>query len=156
MTGDRRTDTGLAVLMLLSSAGTLVLFAHNRLAMERGLPDDARELAVLKREARARSLDTSYRVGKLVVNLPSRTSRLRFLDASVHLVPFREDDIKVFEAHKPMIQDKVIDIAGRMPPDELSSVSGKILLESRIKTSLNGVFGKNSIKRIYFTRFVVQ
>jgi flagellar FliL protein len=43
-----------------------------------------------------------------------------------------------------------------MKASELNSITGKILLESRIKKRLNSILGAPIIKRIYFSKFIIQ
>ena len=57
---------------------------------------------------------------------------------------------------KHIVRDSFLDIAGEMKPDELNSLTGKILLENRIKQRLNQAAGKKIVQELYFTKFVVQ
>ena len=156
MAGSKLLDTVLVGLMLLASTVTLSIFSYIHFIHQKPVPNDAEELEMLKGDVRRIVDGNAYQLGKLTINLPSSNSRLRFLDVNIYLVPFHEDDIKLFEDHKPVVQDRIIDIAGSIEASELNSISGKILLESRIKKNLNALLGKTAVKKIYFTRFVVQ
>lgn len=98
----------------------------------------------------------SFQIKKLVINLPSRPGRLKFLDTSIHFLPFNYNDIKVLEAHEFILRDTVIEVARKMTEDELNSVTGKILLEERLINQVNQAFKRNIIKEIYFSAFIVQ
>ena len=56
----------------------------------------------------------------------------------------------------PVVQDRIIDITSKMGPDELNSLSGKILLEDRLKREINKTMKKPMVKNIYFASFIVQ
>ena len=91
-----------------------------------------------------------------VVNLYSREKRLRFLNLKMDIGIYSEEDRGLVEKLKPVILDTLIDIAGHLPPKELNSVTGKILFESRVKTKINNYAGKKVIKKIYFSKFIIQ
>lgn len=156
MTGKKLVDTILVALMLLGTLGTLGVFVYTEFLYERPLPDPAAERLKLQEQAKAQLFPNSYKLDKLTINLPSRSSRLRFLDMQIYLVPFNSDATEFFDKHKAKIQDVIINIASAMPPEELGTISGKILLESRIKKSVNELFPKPLVKNIQFTDFVIQ
>ena len=143
--------------MLLASLGTLSVFVYEGFIFEKPLLEDSKELEVFKNDVgMIGSNRDTYQIDKLLINLPTKTSRLRHLDVNIYLVPFQGDDVRLFEEHKAIVQDKIIDIAGRMSAEELGSISGKLLFESRIKREVNSILGKKSVKKVYFTRFVIQ
>ena len=43
-----------------------------------------------------------------------------------------------------------------MPPEQLNTISGKLLLEDRIVKKINNIYKQNIIKELYFSRFLVQ
>lgn len=93
---------------------------------------------------------------KTIVNLYSREARLRFLDTQMNIVLVQEKDRPYVDSLKYIINDALIDIAGNMKPDELNSVTGRILLENRVKSRVNHYAGRTVIKKIYFSRFIIQ
>lgn len=93
---------------------------------------------------------------EIVVNLYSRETRLRFLDTQLNLVLFNEKDREFVMMLKPRIFDHLIDIAGNMKPEELNSITGRILLETRIKKRVNEFAQKPLIKKILFSKFIIQ
>ena len=157
MMGEKISDYIVMGLSALASLIAFWAFFYTNFIFEKPLPENTKELEAFKRTAgRMTMADNAYQLDKLIINLPSRTSRPRFLDTNIHLVPLGEDGIKNFEENKARIQDTVIDIVSRTPPEELGGISGKILLKSRLKTALNGFLGQRAVKDIYFTRFVIQ
>lgn len=107
-------------------------------------------------DAKETSYPESFKLDKLTVNLKSRRNKLRYLDAVIHLVPFKSKDNEKLEQIKSQIHDVIIDVSGKMEPEEINSVLGKILYEDRIKKGVNGLLGKDAIKDIYFSKFTVQ
>lgn len=156
MTGNKTIDTILAGLLALVAAGTLGLFIYTEMVFKKPLPSDSIEKEKLLTETKSKAIIENYKLEKLIINIKSRQSRLRYLEVECYLVPFKSEQIDYFEKNKAIIQDTIIDIASMMEPEELNSLSGKILLVDRIKTRLNEGKKKPALKDILFTRFVVQ
>lgn len=93
---------------------------------------------------------------RLVINLPSKTRRLRFLELELSFETLLKDNKKFLENYEAIIKDATIDIVSRMAPEELNSLSGKIVLEQRLKQKIREKTQKNLISRIFYRRFVVQ
>lgn len=156
MTGKKLIDTILVGLMLLASAATVGVFVYTEYLYERPLPDPAAEREKMHAQAKEQLFPNSYKLDKLTINLPSRSSRLRFLDMQAYLVPFNSEATEAFDKNKAAIQDIVISITSAMDAEELGTVSGKILLEARIKKQVNAIFPKPFVKTVQFTDFVIQ
>lgn len=93
---------------------------------------------------------------EVVVNLYSRERRLRFLNVKMDIGIFNESDRKLLKDASPLIFDQLVDLAGNLQPKELNTVTGKILFESRLKNRINQRIGKNIIKKVYFSKFIIQ
>ena len=156
MTGNKTVDTIIIGLLTLASLGTLGVFVYTVMLYERPLPNNERLQEELISDSKASTQIDSYKMDKMIINLKSRQSRLRFLDVELHLRPFKSEYTENFDKNKAFIHDSIIDIAGHMDPAELNSLHGKVLLEHRIKTRLNSYFGKSMVKDIFFSKFVVQ
>lgn len=156
MTGNKSFDTILTALLLVATLGALGTFIYTEKIFVKPLPDNAVEEQNLKDEVKESSFVESFELGKQIINLKGRTKRLRFLEVECHFRPFKDTYIELLEKNKPFINDSVIDVVGSFTPNELNSVSGKILLEERLKNRLNEFFNKPIVKEIYFSRFVVQ
>lgn len=91
------------------------------------------------------------------VNLYSQTNRLRFLEVEMNIVPFESSQLTALKDAETVIKDSLIQIAAEMEPDDVGSVTGKILLENRLKKAVNDrIGGQPLIKQILFSRFVIQ
>ena len=144
----------LNLVIVLAGAG-LVYYSHNML--KPAPTDQAAETEALKNEAIATSQIQPVPIKKFVVNLHSGGSRLRYLDIEMNILPFQEEQKEIIKANEHIIKDVVIEIASHMEPNDLDSVTGKILLENRIKKQVNAKLGSSPVvKQIYFSGFVVQ
>lgn len=156
MTGNKTIDTILVGLLTLLSLATLGVFVYTETIYKRPATNDVAELKEMKKEESQKIAPEAFELEKMIINLNSQGSRLRFLEVEVHFVPFKPSTIELFNSHKSYIKDALIDITSNMAPDELNTVSGKVILEERIRRRLNDYFGKPVIKDIFFSRFVVQ
>ncbi len=142
--------------MLLATLATVGVFVYTQILYERPLPNPAAEKAKMMAQAKEQLFPNSYKLDKLIINLPSKSSRLRFLDVQAYLVPFSSEATDSFDKKKAKIQDIFIEVASAIEPNELGTISGKILLESRLKKKINELFPKPLVKNIQFTDFVIQ
>lgn len=144
----------LNLVIALAGAG-LVYYSHNMLRPEP--TNQVAEEDALKKEAIASTQVKPVPIKKFVVNLHSRSSRLRYLDIEMNVLPFHEDQTNIIKANEHVFKDIVIEVASRLEPDDLDSVTGKILLENKIKKAVNAKLGEPPVvKQIYFSGFVVQ
>jgi flagellar FliL protein len=142
------------LVVVLAGAG-LVYYSHNIIKPEP--TDQSAEAANLKSSAMEQSQIQAVPMKKFVVNLHSRGTRLRYLDVEMNILPFHEDQKELIKANEYVIKDCLIEIASQLVPEDLDTLSGKILLENRIKKQVNARLGKTPvIKQIYFSGFVVQ
>ncbi len=140
--------------VVLAGAG-LVFYSHNMIKPEPTNQDA--ETQKLKDEAIAQTQVLPVPIKKFVVNLHSRSSRLRYLDIEMNVLTFSDDQKEIVKASEHIFKDSVIEIASHLDPDDLDSVTGKILLENKIKKRVNEKLGEPPvIKQIYFSGFVVQ
>jgi len=157
MTGIKILDQLLLTFMTLATAATLGVFVYTEVVYKKPLLEDGVEKENMLSETKKMVFPAPYKLKKMTINLKSRgRSRLRFIDVEMHLVPFKDGETDTIDASKPQIRDSIIDIIGHMNPNELNSVSGKLILESRIKKRINSILRKKIIKEILFSHFVVQ
>jgi len=156
LTGKKLIDTILIGMMLLATLATAGVFFYTQYLYEKPLPNPEEERLKMAEEAKTKLFPNSYKLDKLIINLPSRSSRLRFLDIQAYLIPFSSEATESFDKYKANIQDIVIEIASAMEPEELGTISGKILLESRMKKQINALYAKPLVKSVKFTDFVIQ
>lgn len=140
--------------VVLAGAG-LVFYSHNVIKPEE--TNQAAETQKLKDQAIAQTQVQAVPIKKFVVNLHSRNTRLRYLDIEMNVLTFTEEQKEIVKASEYIFKDVVVEIASHLEPDELDSVTGKILLENKIKKRVNEKLGEPPvIKQIYFSGFVVQ
>ena len=143
----------LNLVVALAGAG-IVYYSHN--ILKPTPTDQVAEAESLKTEAMAQSQIQPVPIKKFVVNLFSGSSRLRYLDLEMNILPFHEDQKELIKTNEHMIKDIIIEIGSQLAPDDLDTVTGKILLENKIKKQVNAKFGQPVIKQIFFSGFVVQ
>lgn len=143
----------LNLVIALAGAG-LVYYSHNMLKPEP--TDQVAEAEAMKNEAIATTQIQPVPIKKFVVNLHSRSSRLRYLDLEMNILTFHEDQKELVKTNEHIFKDVVIEIAAHLEPNELDTVTGKILLENRIKKQVNAKLGQPVVKQIFFSGFVVQ
>ena len=156
MTGNKTLDTIIMALSIAATLATAGVFYYTENIYKRPLPKDEVELAKLKEDVKNVSVPESYKLDKLIINLTSKTKRLRFLDLEAHLVVFNRKYISQLEEAKPIVNDIIIDIASGMAPDELNSIAGKLIFENRVKKRINAHFKEQVLKELFYTKFVVQ
>ncbi len=146
----------LNLIVVVGGAGA-VFYAHNMI--EPAPTDQAAETEEMKQKALAQTQVEAVPIKKFVVNLLSKSSRLRYLDVEMNILPFTNEQKEMIKASEHIFKDVVIEIASRKEPDELDSLSGKLIFENDIKKAVNKRLGSESsplVNKIYFSGFVVQ
>ena len=148
-------------LSILASLTAVGMFAYTWMDYQSSLLDEKENKRLLMAESRNRLLlplpsSSLFTIKKLIINLPSRTTRLRFLNLTAHLVPHKEHAMEALERQQAPIKDLIIRVASTIEPDELNSISGRIILENRLKKGINALIGREAIREIYFSNFVIQ
>lgn len=156
MTGIKALDTVILALMLIVSLGTAGLFIYTEKIYKRPVPSDMVEKEKLMQDSAQYNSLTITKLDKLIINLDSSTRRLRFLEVEVNFVTFKESGAKLITDNNAIINDTIIRLANEIGPEELNTISGKIIFENRIKRALNDFYRKAVIKEIFFSLFVVQ
>lgn len=156
MTGNSGLDKIIILInaIVIGLAVALVIYSHTLIS--KPLTDSNSEFGGLIENSMLELQKAPVTLEKITVNLYSRERRLRFLDTQMNIALFNEGDRAKVKAIKTHIFDALIDIAGNMHPNELNSVTGRILLENRIKKRVNSLVGRSLIKKIYFSKFIIQ
>jgi flagellar FliL protein len=142
-------------LVVAIAAVGVVFYAHTM--MKPPATNQVEEAEALKKNAAASTQVLPVPMKKIVVNLHSKSSRLRYLDIEMNILTFTEEQKPLIKENEHLIKDIVIELASHLTPDELESVTGKMLLENRIKKAVNAKLGETLVvKQIYFSNFVVQ
>lgn len=160
MTGKKLFDMILLGVMMLTTLAVIGLFYYTEKVYKRPPIDEAKEKEALLKDSDPRVLPAFYKLEKMTVSLVPREAngnqRMRYVELEIHLVMFKSDDAGIIKTYLPVVQDKIIVIASKMGADELNSLTGKILLEDRLKKEINKSLGKPVVKSIFFSRYIVQ
>lgn len=156
MTGNPTIDKVVLGLngLVISAATALVIYAHTGIKK----PDTKRNLEFgnMIENSMLELQKPPVVLEEALVNLYSREVRLRYLNTQMNVVLFEEKDREFVMGIKPHIFDSLVDVAGNMSPKELNSVTGRILLETRVKNKVHEYTKKPVIKKILFSKFIIQ
>lgn len=160
MTGKKLIDMILLGVMVLATLAVVGLFYYTEKIYKKPPIDEAALKTELLNSVDAKAVPTFFKVDKMIVSLipknEAANSRMRWLEIEMHLVLFEASDLEAMKVNLPVVQDRIIDIASKMGADELNSLSGKILLEDRLKREINKALHKPIVKNIFFASFIVQ
>ena len=135
-------------------ATALVIYSHT---MIKKVPtDESAEFSGMVKTSIEEFQKPTVKFKEQVINLYSRQARLRFVNLIMDIETFDQNQITIIENAKPMIVDSLIDIVSNTSPSDLNSVTGKILLETRLKDKVNSKLNQPAIKKVYFSKFIVQ
>jgi flagellar FliL protein len=141
--------------LLVAFAGVgIVYYSHN--IIKPPPTDQNAEAENLQLMALEKTQVKPFALKKFVVNLHSKGTRLRYLDVEMNILPFHADQTELVKSHEHLIKDILIEISSHLVPEELDTLSGKILLENKIKKQVNSKLGQPVIKQIYFSGFIIQ
>jgi flagellar protein FliL len=155
MTGSRFVDTVLVALSSLVAIALLGIFVYTEMLYTPPPIDENAALERMRNQLEEQGLHL-YKLDKFVVNIPSGTTRLRYADIEIQLVSFEPSAHQAYETHVSRIRDLVIKEVGAMSPEELNTVTGRILLEDRLRRGINQIVRKNAVKEILFPKFIIQ
>jgi len=156
MTGNPGLDKIIIAIngIVVAAAAALVFYSHTQIKPIQ--TDKSLEFGNLIEGSVSEHQKAPITMDEIVVNLYSREARLRFLNTQMNIVLLQEKDRNYVTSLKVIINDALIDIAGNMKPEELNSVTGRLLLENRIKERVNKFAKRTVIKKILFSKFIVQ
>jgi flagellar protein FliL len=132
----------------------VIFYSHKIIKPE--ATDQIAEVENLRNAALEQSQIQPVPIKKFVVNLHSLGTKLRYLDLEMNILTFSNDQKEIIKTHEYIFKDVLIEVASQLEPDDLDTVTGKILLESRIKKQVNAKLGQPVVKQIFFSGFVVQ
>jgi len=116
----------------------------------KGLPDISQPEA----EAVPVEIVTAVSMDPFVVNLLD-TEGIRYLKIKLDLDVCGIDK-ETLDKHNPKIRDSLIVLLSSKRYDEIASIEGKLRLREEIEYRLTQILGKQSVRQVYFTDFVVQ
>ena len=160
MTGKKLIDMILLGVMMLATLAVVGLFYYTEKMYKKPPIDESAEKKELQTSLDHKSIPTFFKVDKMTISLVPKNeaanSRMKWLEVEIHMTLFSSEDSAMLKAYLPIVQDRIIDISSKMGSDELNSLSGKIILEDRLKKEINKALKKPVIKNIFFASFIVQ
>ncbi|MDO9183839.1 MAG: flagellar basal body-associated FliL family protein [Bacteriovorax sp.] len=160
MTGKKLVDMILLGVMMLTTFAVIGLFYYTEKIYKRPPINESKEREAFLKEGDPKALPAFYKLDKMTVSLVPKdatgSQRMRYVDLEIHLVMFKADDAGIIKTYLSVVQDKIITVASKMGAEELNSLTGKILLEDRLKKEINKALGKPVVKSIFFSRYIVQ
>ncbi len=153
-------DMILLGVMILTTLAVIGLFYYTEKVYKRPPIDEKKEKEALLKDNDPKALPAFYKLDKMTVSLVPKDAngnqRMRYVELEIHLVLFKSEDAGIIKTYQPVVYDKIILIASKMGADELNSLTGKILLEDRLKKEINKSLGKPVVKSIFFSRYIIQ
>ena len=160
MTGKKLIDMILLGVMMLATLAVVGLFYYTEKMYKKPPINETAEKAALMTSINAKSIPTFFKIDKMTISLVPKNetanSRMKWLEVEMHMTVFEANDVLLMKTNLPMVQDRIIDISSKMGAEELNSLTGKILLEDRLKKEINKTLKKIAVKNIYFASFIVQ
>lgn len=160
MTGKKMLDMILLAVMTLTTLAVIGLFYYTEKIYKRPPIDEKKEKDAFLKEGDPKAMPVYYKLDKLTVSLvpkdPNANQRMRYVELEISLVLFKPEDAGIIKTYTMVVQDKIITVSSKMGADELNSLTGKILLEDRLKKEINKALGKPVVKSIFFSRYIVQ
>jgi flagellar FliL protein len=156
MTGNALFDKifmGVNITFILAAV-SLVGYSH--IGIKKEITDQIKEFEDLKVSSIAESQMTPIKIKKIAVNIISTPQRLRYLEVEMNILPFEESNKEMITKSEHVFKNTLISIADTMTHEELGSMTGKILLEARLRKQVNEAMGQPAVKQIYFSIFVIQ
>lgn len=135
-------------------ATALVIYSHT--LVKKVPTDESAEFSGMVKTSIEEFQKPTVKFKEQVINLYSREARLRFVNLIMDIETFDQSQLMIIEDAKPLIVDSLIDIVSNTSPTDLNSVTGKILLETRLKEKVNSKLGEPAVKKVYFSKFIVQ
>ena len=156
MTGNKLLDKILMSLNVVIILGALGLVVKSYYFSNPEAINSTKEERSLEEDVKGSQNVKLFKLNELRINLPNPSNRLRFLKLEAHLKPFKSSLTGHLTEKKSQVIDAIIVTTGRMKPSELTTLSGKILLEEKLKKEINSLFSKPVVEKIFFSNFVIQ
>ncbi len=159
MTGKKLLDLILLLLSTITSLAVIGLFYYTEKSYKKPPIDESKEKEAFFKNADPKSMPTLIKIDKMVVSLiPKDQSnhRMHYLELEAHLSLIKPDYSASVKSYVSIVLDRIIVIASKMGAEELNTLTGKIILEDRLRKEINAALGKPVIKSIFFSRYTVQ
>jgi len=111
--------------------------------------------AQMNEEPPAEQVFGMYDLGALVVN-PANTNGKRILMVEISLELNREGLYPIIEGLEPKIKQQINDYLSAMNTQQLINVYDRDVIRGNLNNLVNSVVGENSVRDLYFVRYVMQ
>ncbi|MGR8929460.1 MAG: flagellar basal body-associated FliL family protein [Gammaproteobacteria bacterium] len=95
----------------------------------------------------------------LIVNFPPGSSA-RIVKISISVLLTDQVSVEMLKKHEPMIRNNLLMVISSMGADQMKTFEGKQALRTMMLTEIGKVMekmsGKNTVKDVFFTEFVMQ
>lgn len=149
----------LIALCLVFSLASTGVFIYTQVLFKKPLPNDAKEFELMKEESKKPVAPVEgYKIKRIMINLEQETGKekMRFLNLEALLIPFKEDGAGILDENQAIVYDTFMTVASKMDPNELNTISGKILLENRLRKTINERLHEEVVREILFQHFMIQ
>lgn len=101
---------------------------------------------------------SNFELGEFSANLARPSGPQRFLKATIILIMETPRNNKLLETinKSSSIRDEVISMLNKQTPQDVLKLEGREVLKNKLKSHLNKILNDDQVKRILFTRFVVN
>lgn len=96
-----------------------------------------------------------YELGSIIVN-PANTNGKRILMVEISLELNKEGLYPIIEGLEPKIKQQINDYLSAMNTQQLINVYDRDVIRANLKDLVNSVVGENSVRDLYFVRYVMQ
>lgn len=96
-----------------------------------------------------------YDLGTLVVN-PANTNGKRILMVEISLELNKEGLYPIIEGLEPKIKQQINDYLSAMTTEQLINVFDRDVIRGNLKEMANSVVGENSVRDLFFVRYIMQ
>lgn len=153
-------DMILLALSLVTTIAVIGLFYYTEKMYVKPPINEEEEKTKLLKESAAKTLPVLYKIDKMLISLsPTKDNfqlRMHWLEVEMSLSLFKEDDQSFVKAYQPVVLDRIINTTSKMGAEEINTVTGKLVLEERLKNEINKALDKKIVRNIFFNKFVVQ
>ena len=96
-------------------------------------------------------------LNSFVVNLMDKQGvGKRYLKVTMGLEINKEEDKLLIENHNAQLRDTVLLLLSSQSLKEINTMEGKLELKHEILSRMNQILGNDTVRKIFFTEFVVQ
>jgi len=145
--------TGIALIVLAVIGGGFFMLWQKLSSLDK--PIAGEETAKSPEKSEHGGMGPIFTLDSFIVNLSDQGGK-RYLRISIGLELGDVKSTEEMTKRLPQIRDSILMILPSRKVDELQTSEGKNSLRTEIITKLNELFGKEIVKKIYFTEFVIQ